>query len=85
MKSCGESTTACVPSRQAFLKRYTTCPKELVATLLRAMFAQRQSIERERRPRHVAQDMLESLPIAAVYRHLRVHVDAAELGESARL
>ena len=57
----------------------------LVATLLRAMFAQREPVERERRPRHVAEDMLETLPIAAVDRDLRVHVHAAVLRERARV
>ncbi len=85
MKSSGESTTACVPSRHAFLNRYKTCPKVLVATLLRAMFAKREPVERQRRARHVAQNVLESLPIATIYRDLRVHVHAAELRERARL
>jgi len=66
MKSCGDSTTACVP-------------KVLVASLLRAMAPTRlleaidnvpvttllEPVERERRARHVAQHVLEALAPAA--------------------
>lgn len=52
----------------------------LVASLLRAMVAQREPVERQRRPRHVAQDVLESLPITAVDRDLRVHHVLGVLG-----
>gem|GEM_PF-4174394 len=95
MKSCGESTTACVP-------------EVLVASLLRAMAPARlleavdnvpqgarrfasarhdramlEPIERERRTRHVAQYVLEALAVTTVERDLGVDIDASDLSERA--
>ena len=75
MKSSGESTTACVPSRQALVKRYTCLP----------VVTKREPIERERPLRHGAKDMLEALSTPALDGDLGVDTDAAVLGERACL
>ena len=49
------------------------------------VITKQQPVKRERRPRHVTKDVLESLSVAAVYRDLRMHVHATELCERARL
>ena len=60
-------------------------PRPLEAINDLPVVTKREAVERQRRPRHVPQYVLESLSVAAVDRDLRVHVHTAVLCERSRL